>query len=270
MVTLSGLYIYPIKSASGIAVSSALITDRGLEYDRRWMLVDANGKFITQRTCPQLALVSVAIAEKNLVVTAPGYDSQAVPLQPPQSALTSVEVWGDRCDAIPLPSEVSAWFSAVLGVTCQLVYMPDESDRPVDHGKVPSPDGTDGLPQVSFADAYPFLLISEASLADLNRRLDAPVPMNRFRPNLVVQGCGPFAEDSWGRIRVGAVAFRVAKPCARCTITTVDQTTGQRGIEPLKTLATFRHQQGQIMFGQNLVQEGLGTLRIGDAVEVST
>lgn len=270
MVTLSGLYIYPIKSASGIAVSSASITDRGLEYDRRWMLVDANGKFVTQRTHPQLALVSVAIGDTDLLVTAPGYGSQAVPLQPSDPSLISVEVWGDRCDAVPMPSQISQWFSEVLRFSCRLVYMPDQSDRPVDHGKVSGLDSADGLPQVSFADAYPFLLISEASLADLNHRLDTPVPMNRFRPNLVVRGCRPFAEDGWGRIRMGAVAFRVAKPCSRCTITTVDQGTGQRGVEPLKTLATFRQQQGQIMFGQNLVQEELGTLHVGDAVEASS
>ena len=265
MVTLTGLYIYPIKSAAGIALPAAAITGRGFQYDRRWMVVDANGDFITQRTCPQLALVSVAIQSDSLVLSAPDQGHQAVPLTPPDTAPVTAQVWGDRCEAVPVSSAVDQWLSAVLGQACRLVYMPDTCDRPVDHGNVSIPGGA-ARPQVSFADAYPFLLISEASLADLNRRLPEPVLMNRFRPNLVVAGCDAFAEDSWSQIRVGAVEFHVAKPCSRCTVTTVDQATGQRGAEPLRTLATFRRWDGKIWFGQNLIQQGSGTVRISDSV----
>ncbi len=270
MVTISGLYIYPIKSAAGIALPAAAVEAKGFQYDRRWMLVDAEGKFISQRTHPRLALASVTIGSGELVVTAPDYGRQTVPLQPPSAALVPVEVWGDRCEAVPMASSVSDWFSTLLGTPCRLVYMPEESDRPVDHGQAALPDESFGaaVPQVSFADAYPFLLISEASLADLNRRLGSPLPMNRFRPNLVVQGCDAFAEDGWSRIRVGTTTFRVAKPCARCTITTVDQSTGQRGVEPLQTLATFRRWDGKIWFGQNLIQENLGTVSVGNTVEI--
>ncbi|MEO0408564.1 MAG: MOSC N-terminal beta barrel domain-containing protein [Cyanobacteria bacterium P01_A01_bin.135] len=268
MVSLSSLYIYPIKSARGIALSTAQITERGFQHDRRWMLVDRGGKFISQRTCPKLALVTVAIEKGELVVEAPHHGSQRVALQPPSTATRPVEVWGDRCEAVPMADSVNDWFSKVLEQPCQLVYMPDHSNRPVDHGKAPAPDGSAALPQVSFADAYPFLLISEASLADLNQRLSAPVPMNRFRPNLVVSGCEAFAEDEWGQIQVGSVPFQVSKSCSRCTITTVDQATGQRGAEPLKTLSTFRHWNGKIWFGQNLIQMGAGTLQIGDPVTV--
>ncbi|MGF1514974.1 MAG: MOSC domain-containing protein [Elainellaceae cyanobacterium] len=275
MVTLSGLYIYPIKSAAGISLSSATVQAKGFQHDRRWMLVDSAGKFMSQRTCPKLALVTTAIddAEGELVIAVPDHGGQRLPLQPPSSApsspTTAVEVWGDRCEAVPMPAAVSDWFSAVLGKPCRLVYMPDSCDRPADRGR----SRLEGpMPQVSFADAYPFLLISEASLTELNQRLgqrlEQPVPMNRFRPNLVVQGCSAFAEDSWTRIRVGSVDFRVAKPCSRCTITTVDQVTGQRSPEPLRTLGTFRRWRGKIWFGQNLVQETAGTVQVGDAVEV--
>lgn len=169
-----------------------------------------------------------------------------------------VEVWGDRCLAWSMGNDARIWFSTMLGTPCELVYMPDESDRPTDHGAF----GREN--QVSFADSYPFLLISEASLADLNQRLDTPIPMNRFRPNLVVSGCDAFSEDHWTEIRIGNVPFQVAKSCSRCTIPTVDQATGKRSPEPLKTLATYRHWDGQIWFGQNLIHHTLGTLNVGD------
>lgn len=271
MVTLSGLHVYPIKSAAGLSLTAAAITPRGFQHDRRWMLVDGAGKFISQRTCPKLALVSVAIDDGELVITIPDCGSQTLALQPSSPSRTSVEVWGDRCSAIPMPSDVSGWLSDFLGVSCQLVYMPEDCDRPVDHGHFAadgSNDTSTAAPLVSFADAYPFLLISEASLADLNHRLAVPVPMNRFRPNLVVKGCDAFAEDGWSRIQIGDSIFRVAKPCSRCTITTVEQSTGERGAEPLRTLATFRRWDGQIWFGQNLVQETSGVVRVGDVVKV--
>ncbi|MGF1538535.1 MAG: MOSC domain-containing protein [Elainellaceae cyanobacterium] len=271
MVTLSGLHVYPIKSAAGLSLTSAATAPRGFQHDRRWMLVDRAGKFISQRTCPKLALVSVDIGDRELVITAPDHGSQTLPLQPSGPSRIPVEVWGDRCSAIPMPAVVSDWLSAFLGTPCQLVYMPEDCDRPVDHGQFAadrSDDADTGSPLVSFADAYPFLLISEASLADLNHRLAVPIPMNRFRPNLVVQNCDAFAEDGWSRIQIGDAIFRVAKPCSRCTITTVEQSTGQRGAEPLKTLATFRRWDGQIWFGQNLVQETSGVVRVGDAVKI--
>jgi len=173
-----------------------------------------------------------------------------------------VEVWGDRCLAWSMGQEAQNWFTEVLGVDCELVYMPEKSDRPTDHGKFGPEE------QVSFADAYPFLLISESSLADLNQRLDNPIPMNRFRPNLVVRGCNAFAEDQWSSIQINNVTFQVAKSCARCTIPTVDQSTGQRNPEPLKTLATYRHWDGQIWFGQNLIHQSLGELKVGDRLSV--
>jgi uncharacterized protein YcbX len=173
-----------------------------------------------------------------------------------------VRVFGDTCDAVLAPDEMSRWFSAALGVSCRLVYMPDDATR----RPPPSYARADDL--VSFADGFPYLLASIPSLADLNQRLDVPLPMNRFRPNIVVDGCRPFEEDEWRRVETCGVAFRVVKPCSRCVITTVDQASGEKGNEPLRTLATYRTVKGAVMFAQNLVADGTGTLRVGAELSV--
>ncbi|MEQ8380914.1 MAG: MOSC domain-containing protein [Coleofasciculus sp. A1-SPW-01] len=263
-IQLSGLYIYPIKSAGGIALSTAQVSDRGLHYDRRWMLVDAKGKFLTQRQFPRMALIQVRLGENELVVEAPNQPSLSIPLDYDSDYRLPVQVWNDICQAIPLDKQISQWFSKFLDIPCQLVYMPEDSIRPI------NPNYANPSESVSFADGFPFLLISEASLQDLNQRLEQPVPMNRFRPNLVVSGCEAYAEDSWRQIRIGAIPFRVVKPCSRCTITTVDQSQGIRGKEPLATLANYRLRNGKIFFGQNVIQEQLGTLRVGDEVEINS
>ncbi|MEQ8751885.1 MAG: MOSC domain-containing protein [Coleofasciculus sp. G1-WW12-02] len=261
-IHLSGIYIYPIKSAGGIALEEAQVSDRGLQYDRRWMLVDEQGKFLTQRQFPSMALIQVRFGEGELVVEAPNQPSLSVPLDYESNHRLRVQVWNDICPAIPLDQQFSQWFSEFLHIPCQLVYMPEDSIRPI------NPNYADPGEPVSFADGFPFLLISQASLQDLNQRLEQPVPMNRFRPNLVVSGCEAFAEDSWRHIRIGSIPFRVVKPCSRCTITTVDQSQGIRGKEPLATLANYRLRNGKIFFGQNVIQEQLGTLRIGDEVKI--
>lgn len=279
-ITLSGLHIYPIKSAAGLSLQSAQVQARGLEFDRRWMVVDSNHKFMTQRKVAKMALIGVEITDDTLKVTAPDISPLEIPLQAPnhlqQNSLT-VEVWGDRCTAISTGPDSQAWFSEVLGQDCQLVYMPDSSDRPTEHGKFGDTQ------QVSFADAYPFLLISEASLADLNRRLVEkqadPIPMNRFRPNLVVTGCDAFAEDTWKHIQIGSYRLTVAKACSRCVIPSIDQATGIKQKEPLPTLITFRHWDGNIWFGQNLIHtepllssdgetlgQSIGHLTVGDSL----
>lgn len=265
-LTLGGLYVYPIKSAAGIAVSEAQMTPRGLHYDRRWMVVDAQGKFMTQRRFPRMALIGVAIAD-YLQITAPGMPELSVPLTAESSERVNVEVWGDGCEAIALPPKVNQWFTQFIGTDCQLVYMPDNAQRPTDHGRF------DHL--VSFADAYPYLLISEASLAGLNQKLSAqqksPVPMSRFRPNLVIRGdVEPHAEDSWQQIQIGEAVFDLPKLCARCSIPNVDTQTGQRTPEPSQTLATYRAWDKGMWFGQNCIQQGTSDipLRVGDPVKV--
>jgi uncharacterized protein YcbX len=184
----------------------------------------------------------------------------ALRLDPSETVNTSVTVWDDTCSATWLGEPSARWFSEFLETDCNLVHMADRHVRPAD--PIFAPPGA----RVSFADGFPFLLISEESLADLNRRLVAPLPMNRFRPNLVVAGGEPYAEDGWKRIEIGGLSLRVVKPCGRCVVTTTDQDTGERGQEPLRTLATYRRQDGLVMFGQNVIHEAPGRLRVGDAV----
>ena len=265
-LTLSEMYIYPIKSAAGIALNEARMTSRGLEYDRRWMVVNSQGNFMSQRRFPRMALVAVAIADR-LNINAPGMDELSVPLVSEADEFVPVKVWGDACRAIALP-ETKNWFSKFLDTDCQLVYMPDSATRSTEHGRF----GDDNL--VSFADAYPYLLISEASLNELNRRLvekrAEAVTIKRFRPNLVVSGVeAAHGEDDWARMRVGETVFDLPKLCDRCSIPNVNPGTGESGKEPTKTLATYRAWDRGIWFGQNCVsRSGEGVLRVGDAVEV--
>jgi uncharacterized protein len=258
--SLSDLCVYPIKSCGGIAVDEWEVDERGLRHDRRWMLVDETGCFISQRELPRMALIKVRIESDGLVADAPGMPSLQVPFRPPDGKPLLARVWDDFVETQTVDDD--NWFSEFLEVGCKLVYLPDESVRPVDAAYAEPGD------RVGLADGFPFLLISEASLADLNARLEEPLPMNRFRPNLVVGGCEPFAEDGWRGVRIGKLTFRVVKPCARCTITTVDQESATKGKEPLRTLARFRRAGNKVLFGQNLIHDQRGTLRIGDPVEI--
>ena len=259
-LTLASITVYPVKSAAGTAVEEWELDDFGLRYDRRWMLVDDAGEFLTQRSYPRLALVRTAIGNGSLYLEAPGMPALELPLHPHPTVHTSVRVWKDRCGATWTGERPARWFSTFLEASCNLVHMADNTVRPADQTYAPS--GT----RVSFADAFPFLIISEASLADLNRRLPDPVPMNRFRPNLVISGCEPYAEDSWDRLESKGVRLKVVKPCARCVVTTTDQATAQRAKEPLRTLGRYRKVHGKVMFGQNAVHETTGRLRVGNPV----
>lgn len=261
-LVLSGLNIYPVKSAAGIALQRAQAQWRGLEFDRRWMITDRRGKFMTQRQFPRMALIQTRIEAGKLHLATAGMESIAI--TPTQNPPVKVEVWGDRCQAIPADDAVNVWLSQFLDRPCQLVQMPDDEVRLVDRNYAVD----ENRDRVSFADGFPYLLISEASLGDLNGRLAAPLPMNRFRPNFVVSGCEPFAEDGWRRIRIGSIEFHLVKLCSRCVVTTVDQATGDRGQEPLATLGKYRRQKGKIFFGQNLVPDGEGTIALGDEIEV--
>jgi uncharacterized protein len=224
--------------------------------------VDESGEFLTQRHHPRMALIAPELTGGHLNVSAPGMPTLELPAEPRATVLTRVRVWNDSCDASWMGEPAARWFSDFLGFPCSLVHMPRETRRPAN----PTYDTTGS--RVSFADAFPFLLIAEESLADLNRRLEDPVPMNRFRPNLTIAGAGAFQEDGWAQIEIGGLALNVVKPCARCLITTTDQFTAERGVEPLRTLATFRKIGGHVMFGQNAVHEGRGQLRVGDTVLV--
>jgi uncharacterized protein YcbX len=261
-VTLSGLYVYPIKSCAGISLQRSDLNATGLRHDRRWMLVDETGEFMSQRTHPRMALISVRFAPERMIVSAPDMDELEVPLYPQTGESIDVCVWGDTNRGALVSEEADRWFGEYLEFPCRLVHKPDDDPRLVDSSFAESGD------QVGFADGFAFLLISEASLQDLNSRLEEPLPTNRFRPNFVVRGCGPYAEDGWSQLRIGSVPFRVAEPCPRCAITTVDQETGVRGKEPLRTLAAYRKSDGEVFFGRNLIQDALGTVQLGDPVEI--
>jgi uncharacterized protein len=262
-VTLSGLYVYPIKSCAGISLRRADLSAAGLRHDRRWMLVDEAGEFMSQRAHPRMALISVRFAPEGMILSAPDMDELEIPLCPQAESLIDVRVWGDTNRGALVSEEADRWFTEFLEFPCRLVHKPDDDPRLVDSEYAESGD------QVSFADGFAFLLISEASLEDLNGRLEEPLPMNRFRPNFVVRGCGPYAEDGWSRLRIGSVPFRVAEPCPRCAITTVDQRTGARDKEPLRTLATYRKSELGTVFGRNLIHDALGTVSVGDPVETT-
>ena len=260
MIRVRELHVYPVKSLGGLALPSAAVGDRGFLHDRRFMVVDGDGRFLTQRVLPRMALVATALAGDRLRLSAPGAGELQVPLRPADGPRSPVQVWRDTCPAVSAGPEPARWLTAFLGRPCQLVYMPDDVLRPT------SPEHGPG--RVGFADGYPFLLVSLDSRAELARR-GGDVPIGRFRANIVVEGGAPFAEDGWRRLRVGTVPFRVTTACARCAITTVDPARGAvAGPEPLRTLAGFRGSEQGVLFGVNLVQEGMGTIAVGDVVEV--
>lgn len=280
--SLSEIWLYPIKSCRGLRLSEALVEARGLRTDRRYMVVAEDGTFQTQRELPRLALLEpvplTLVGQQPAQAAAAGLphgfllraldrEPLALPtaLRPGDGAACTVQIWGDRCAAVDAGAGAAAWLSDFLSFPCRLVYLPDESVRPVDPRYGRAQD------HVSFADGFPLLLLSEASLADLNQRLpagEARVGMDRFRPNLVVRGCAPFAEDAWAGLRIGDVTLAGVKPCARCPIPTIDQATAQRGREPLRTLSTFRQRDGKVLFGQNVIPRSGGWLRLGARVTV--
>jgi len=265
---LSEINIYPIKSLGRVSLTKSTVENRGLQFDRRWMLVDEKNNFLTQRENPLMATLKIEIFKNGLGVFS-GSERLEIPLKTNSQKTVSVKIWSSRCRARGYEEYFNQWFSNVLRKKCKLVVMPEETQRKVNYFYAIHKNDT-----VSFADGYPILLAGENSLADLNARLETPVPMNRFRPNLVVSGADAFAEDGWKQIKIGAVIFHVVKPCGRCLITTIDQTSGEKlGVEPLKTLATYRIPKRsvnrKILFGQNMIAENIGeVLNVGDKIEV--
>lgn len=262
-VLVTGLFVYPIKSCAGTPLDVAELGDRGIQHDREFMLVDPDNHFLTQRQLPRMALIHPNRTADALELTAPGM--RALRLTPRLAGeRRQLTVWRDQVGAIDQGPEVAQWLSTYLDKPCRLVRHADDAVRRVDAEFARQP--TD---QVSFADGFPLLLISEESLAELNTRLPEALPMNRFRPNVVVRGARTaYAEDTWQEISVGGVCFSLVKACARCAITTTDQATAERGIEPLATLATYRRVARGVLFGQNLIHHRRGTIRVGDTVRI--
>lgn len=288
-LSLTGLYVYPVKSARGIAVTSARAVATGFEYDRRWMVVDDAGRFVTQRTHPRLARVDTSLTDDELVLSSKGHGEVRVPLLAEPDVAEPVTVWHDTLPAAAESAQVAAFFSDLLGGPHRLVRFPEAGERAVrregrsgakpersvgEDTAVDSPAKVEVTGRrVQFADAFPFLLISQGSLDLLNEKLAAKgeerIGMERFRPNLVVSGCDPHAEDAWTTLVIGDIRFDVAKPCARCSIPQVDPVTAEVGREPARTLATYRRLDGKVLFGQNLVHHDQGVIRLGQAVSAT-
>lgn len=275
---ITEINIYPVKSLRGISLNEAKVEKRGFEFDRRWMLTDENGDFFTQREFPKMATLSTSVNENRLEISNLEDEKIEVPFEFEKSEMQKVTVWQSICDAFVLPKNINEWLSDALETKCQIVYMPDESEREINKFFRQNDE------IVSFADGYPFLIIGENSLNDLNEKLEAKLPMNRFRPNIVVSDSEPFAEDRWQKIQIGETIFRSTKPCARCVVTTIEQSVGDfDGKEPLKTLAKYRQAKdvfpnelevldlnaNAVLFGQNLVAENFGgKIRVGDEVKI--
>ena len=262
-LVLQEIYLYPIKSLGGISVSQALVEERGFRYDRRWMLVDKKGDFVTQRQHPQLALLQVALSETQLEVFSKRDPSQRVAfdLDLVSDQELQVSIWGDQVLARVVSAELSLWFSGFLQMELDLVVMPESSHRKMDPRYAVQEES------VSFADGMPYVMIGQASLDDLNGRLSDPVGMDRFRPNLVFSGGEAYAEDQFKQLQIGEVEFQVVKPCARCVMITVDQEKGTKGKEQLATLATYRSRGSKVYFGQNAVALTQGIVLVGDPIQ---
>ncbi|WP_128378125.1 MOSC domain-containing protein [Streptomyces cavernae] len=269
---LHSIHVHPVKAFRGQAPREAVVEPWGLAGDRRWVLIDASGRVVTQRQQPSLARAAAELLPGGGVrLSAPGREPADIRCPEPERAGTvTVDIFGDKVMALAADPAAHAWCSAYLGEDVHLVHMHDPATSRAVDPEYARPDET-----VSFADGYPLLLTTVASLDALNTLIargdnadEGPLPMNRFRPNVVVSGTEPWAEDSWSRIAIGDIAFRVPKACARCVVTTTDQGTGDRGREPLRTLGRFRRFGNSLVFGQNLIPESTGTLRIGDPLRI--
>lgn len=264
MLTLSEIFIYPIKSLGGISLQTTEVERRGLKYDRRYLLVDENGMFMTQRDFPQMAFLKLSFAENGFsVFNIKNNPAMVIPFSSTSKETIKVKIWKDVCNAVAVDKNLDVWFSNAISKKCSLVYMPDNEKRIVEREYI------DEDHIVSFADAYPFLIIGQASLDDLNSKLTAPIPMNRFRPSFVFSQGNPYEEDNWKKFKIGSVEFEAVKPCARCVITTTDQQTAVRNDEPLKTLSTYRKINNKVLFGMNLVCHKTGTVSINENILLS-
>ncbi len=264
MLQVSQLNIYPIKSLGGTSVPSATLTDRGFEYDRRWMLVDNNNRFLSQREIAGMALLQVDILPDDLKVNHKQHPSEyiKIPLTPAVDERITVDIWGINCEAQLVGPVTDKWFSEILKVPCRLVYMAEETIVKVEEPYAINNDLT------SFSDGYPILMIGEASLQDLNDKMEHPLPMNRFRPNVVFTGGEAFLEDKMEKFTINGCTFFGVKQSARCVVTTIDQHTTEKGKEPLKTLSAYRRKEAKVYFGQNVIASGRGEINVGDRITI--
>ncbi|MBD9356095.1 MOSC domain-containing protein [Methylomonas albis] len=260
MPVLTQIYIYPVKSLAGIRVDQWPVDDKGLLYDRKWMLIDNHRQFLSQRRLPKMALIKTRIENEQLILSAPHQADLALPLRANDGDDIEVVVWHDRCVAKTCGDAADAWLSDFLKADCRLVYQTDQDIRKVDPNYALDSD------QTSFSDGFPFLIVSENSLNALNQAMQLEFDMVRFRPNLVVADCDSYAEDAWRRITINDIGFRLPKPCSRCSVPTIDPLTAETGKEPLITLNRLRKWQNKVYFGQNALHDKIGNLAVGQIV----
>jgi uncharacterized protein len=258
---ISELYVYPIKSLGGIPLQSARVMEKGIQHDRRWMLMDESNVFLTQRIHNHMALFKTSLSADGVGVAFKD-DFIEIPFDLVEGGPVRAKIWDDEVTVNEVSDKHSAWFTKHIGMNCKLVAFPENNQRLID------PKYRIADENVSLADAYPLLIIGQSSLDDLNERMSSPVPMNRFRPNVVFTGGDPFDEDTWKRFAMGLLNFAGVKPCKRCILPTVDQETGVKGVEPLATLSKFRRKDNStgVYFGQNVTPLSLGEISVGDEI----
>jgi len=266
MLQVSQLFIYPIKSLGGIALQSAELTATGFTYDRRWMLTDEQNVFLSQRSFPQMALLQPVETSNGFMVFHKNKPTANIfiPFNTELTKKVNATIWDDNCDAYECSNDINEWFSEMLQIKCKLLYMPDDTKRFVDNNYASNKEIT------SFSDAYPVLMIGQNALDFLNTKLEVPLPIDRFRPNIVFTGGQPHCEDEMAVFSINNIRFFGVKPCARCVITTINQLTGEKAAEPLKTLATYRFKNNKIYFGQNILHQSNGHITVGDKITVSS
>lgn len=244
---LSQIWVYPIKSLPGFRVAQARVLGKGLEGDRRFMLIDSEGRFVTLREHPELCFFSVQQQADGIVVAHRHFPGTVRLTAPEAGDPIKARIWNDDVTVVEPNKEISQWFSDALQTNYRLVYFPEVNPRQVD------PQYSDGSHHVSLSDGYPYLVVSTASVADIASKSGQDIEIQRFRPNFVVKGCTPYEEDSWRKFGLGTARFEGVKPCARCVVPTVNPITAERGVEPLRALNTFRKQNGKVYFGQNVL-----------------
>jgi uncharacterized protein len=261
-LSLSDIYIYPVKSLAGIRMQQWSVVKTGFKYDRQWMLIDSERKFLSQRSLPRMSLIKTALSEQQLTLSAPGMENLYLELENSSDTIIPSIIWHDLVAARWVSHEADQWFSQFLQRQCKLVYLPDDVIRPV------NPTFARAEDQTSLSDGFPFLVISENSLVALNKAMQLEVSMTRFRPNLVISGCDSYAEDNWRAITIGEIDFRLPKPCARCSVPTINPETAETGKEPLTTLNRLRKWDNKVYFGQNALHDSCGILTVGDKVQI--
>jgi len=263
MPILTDIFIYPVKSLAGIKVSTWAVTEKGLLHDRKWMLIDSRNQFLSQRRVPKMALINTQLTETELILSTVTSGSISLKIDPQDGTEIISTIWNDQCSSKTISKQADRWLSAFLGIECKLVYQPTEVTRSVD------PDYSIASDKVNFSDGFPFLITSEASLNSLNQAMELQLPMQRFRPNLVISQCESYAEDGWREIAINDISFRLPKACSRCSVPTIDTETAKTGKEPLTTLNRLRKWNKKVYFGQNALHDNTGILSINSLVKIN-